>query len=186
MKRPFVSPAGAIFLSAVCTLVTAAEPANPTTSGPGLIARSWASVTDAEAWQGDGHWRVALAPYAPHFRYSAEHRRVWALAVERQRADDWLAGFSYFRNSFGQPSAYAYIGHRSTGIFGQDPLYFQWSAGVLYGYKGKYKKKVALNVNGFAPGALIGLGWQFNKQSAVTLHLLGDAGAMLQLSHDFR
>lgn len=190
MKRPFARPAGAIFLSAVltlantmvCTLAAAAEPS----AGPGLIARSWASVTDGEAWQGDGHWRVALAPYAPHFRYSAEHRRVWALAVERQRADNWLAGLSYFRNSFGQPSAYAYIGHRSDKVFGQDPLYFQWSAGVLYGYKGAYKNKVALNVSGFAPGALVGLGWQFNKQSAVTLHLLGDAAMMLQLSHDFR
>ena len=111
---------------------------------------------------------------------------MWALGVERQRPDNWLAGVSYFRNSFGQPSAYAYIGHRSTGIFGHDPLYFQWSAGVLYGYKGAYKNKVALNMDGFAPGALVGLGWQFNKKLAVTLHLLGDAGVMLQLSHDFR
>ena len=175
-------------MSAIFTLASAAEPANPATTaaGQGLIARSWASVTDGEAWQGDGHWRLALAPYAPHFRYSAEHRSVWALGVERQRPDNWLAGVSYFRNSFGQPSAYAYIGHRSSGIFGHDPLYFQWSAGVLYGYKGAYKNKVALNINGFAPGALVGLGWQFNKKLAVTLHLLGDAGVMLQLSHDFR
>lgn len=143
-------------------------------------------MTDAQAWQGDGHWRVALAPYAPHFRPSAEHRAVSAVAIERQRPDNWLAGLSYFRNSFGQDSAYAYVGYRSSNLLGHEPLYFQWSAGVIYGYKGTFKNKVALNVQGFAPGALVGLGWQFNKQSAVTVHLLGDAAVMLQLSHDFR
>ena len=35
--------------------------------------------------------------------------------------------------------------------------------------------KVALNVAGFAPGALVGLGWQIDKQSSATVHLLGDA-----------
>ena len=167
-------------------MAAAAEPVSASPAGPGLLARSWASVTDAEAWQDDGHWRFALAPYAHHFRYSDEHRYVWAVGVERQRTDHWLAGLSYFRNSFGQPSAYAYFGYRSTELFGIEPLYFQWSAGVLYGYRGQFKSKVALNVNGFAPGALVGLGWQFNKQSAVTLHMLGDAALMLQLSHDFR
>jgi len=143
-------------------------------------------VTDLAAWQGDGHWRFAAAPYAPHFRFSAEHKAVWAIAVERQRPDDWLAGFSYFRNSFGQPSAYAYVGRRYNQLWGYDPLYFQWSAGVLYGYKGKFKDKVALNVNGFAPGALVGLGWKFTPVSALTLHLLGDAAVMFQFSYDWR
>ena len=186
MKRPFTSPVGAIFLSACCSFASAAEPTAVDPAGPGLLARSWASVTDANAWQGDGHWRVALAPYAPHFRYSDEHRYVWALAVERQRPDNWLAGLSYFRNSFGQPSAYAYVGHRSTELFGVDALYFQWSAGVLYGYVGKYQRKVPLNHGGFSPGALAGVGWQFNKTSSAVVHLLGDAAFMVQLSYDFR
>ena len=155
-------------------------------AGPGLIARSWASVSDISAWQGPGIWRVALAPAAPHFRYSEEHRHVWAVAVERQRADDWLAGFSFFRNSFGQPSAYAYVGKRFDQLWGVDPLFFQASAGILYGYRGKFKNKVALNVGGFAPGALVGLGWKFTEQSALTVHLLGDAAVMFQFSWDLR
>lgn len=153
---------------------------------PGGLAGAWASVTDIDAWPGEGHWRLNLAPYAPHFRYSEEHRYVWAVAVERQRPDQWLAGLSYFRNSFGQPSAYAYVGQRRPELLGVESLFFQWSAGVLYGYKGKFKDKVALNVAGFAPGALVGLGWQLDKQSAVTVHLLGDAAVMLQLSYDLR
>jgi len=57
---------------------------------------------------------------------------------------------------------------------------------VLYGYKGKFKDKVALNVGGFAPGALVGLGWKFTQDSALTLHLLGDAAVMFQFSYDWR
>jgi hypothetical protein len=189
MSRPLSCPLGAIFLSACCALTSAgslAQTSSPDPAGPGLIARSWNAVSDGPAWQNTGHWRLALAPYAPHFRYSVEHRAVWAVAVERQRPDDWLAGLSYFRNSFGQPSAYAYLGRRVPALWGIEPLFFQASAGVLYGYKGKYKDKVALNVNGFAPGALVGLGWNFNQRSALTVHLLGDAAVMFQLSYDLR
>ena len=77
-------------------------------------------------------------------------------------------------------------GKRFNRLWDVDPLFFQASAGVLYGYKGKYKDKVALNVGGFAPGALVGLGWKFDEQSSATLHLLGDAAVMLQLSYEFK
>jgi hypothetical protein len=183
-------PLGAIFLCVFSALsqaqpATAKKPSDGA-DGPGLLARTWADATDMQAWRGAGLWRGAIAPWAPHFRPSEEHRRVWAIAVERQRPDDWFAGFSYFRNSFGQPSAYAYVGKRFNRLWGVEPLFFQASGGVLYGYKGKYKDKVALNVGGFAPGALVGLGWQLGERSSATLHLMGDAGVMLQLSYDFR
>ncbi len=154
--------------------------------GPGLMLRSWNEATDMAAWKGEGYWRAAVAPFAPHFRPSDEHQNVYAVALERQRPDRWLAGFSAFSNSFGQPSAYAYVGQRHTGLWGQEPLYFQWSAGILYGYVGKYKNKVALNVGGFAPGALVGLGWQFNRHASATVHLLGDAAVMFQFAWDYR
>lgn len=150
-----------------------------------VLANGWSRAFDLEAWQGPGHWRVAFVPYAPHFRPSDEHTNVWAIGLERQVDDDWLAGATLFRNSFGQPSAYAYIGHRSTGLADTPPLFFQWSAGLMYGYRGKYEDKVPLNVAGFAPGALIGLGWQFDKRISATVHLLGDAGLALQLAVDF-
>jgi hypothetical protein len=149
-------------------------------------AATWDRVSSLEAWHGDGHWRVLMSPYTLHWRYSEEHSQVWALGVERQYADRWLAGGAFFRNSFSQPSGYLYIGQRYDGIWKTPPLFFQWSAGLLYGYKGKYENKVPLNVNGFSPGALIGLGWQFNKQFSVAAHALGDAGVMVQLAYDFR
>ena len=135
---------------------------------------------------GSGHWRLAISPFSQHFRYSAEHRYVWAVGGEWQRSDDWLAGGSYFNNSFGQPSAYLYVGKRWTDLFGQPRLFAQASAGVLYGYRGKFEDKVPLNHNGFAPGALLSMGWQFDKNFAVTGHMLGDAGLMVQLSYDLR
>jgi hypothetical protein len=135
---------------------------------------------------GPGYWRVAGSPYSQHFRPSDEHKHVYAIALERQRSDDWLAGASYFRNSFGQPSAYLYVGKRFPALFGHEQLYGQVSGGLLYGYRGKYEDKVPFNNNGFSPGALVTLGWQLNRQWAVSAHLLGDAAVMFQLSYDLR
>ena len=136
-------------------------------------------------WQEPGtHWRLAVAPYAPHFRYSPEHRDPWALAVERQRPDGWLAGASYFSNSFGQPSGYLYVGKRWVGWFGREDLYTQLSGGLLYGYRGKYQSKVPFNHNGYSPGALASAGWQITRQLSLTAHAYGDAGVMFQLGWD--
>jgi hypothetical protein len=41
-------------------------------------------------------------------------------------------------------------------------------------------------VNGFSPGALVSMGWQFERRASAAVHLLGDAGLMLQLSWDLR
>lgn len=136
---------------------------------------------------GPGHWRLVVSPYTLHWRPSDEHRRVWALGAERQRSDNWLAGASYFRNSFGQPSAYLYVGKRYPAVWAQQPqLFVQWSAGLLYGYRGAFKDKVPFNRNGFSPGALASVGWAFDNGASVAAHFLGDAGVMFQLSINLR
>ena len=179
---------GAALLTLCCGLACAADgdEGSPEPSWTDPIARGWARVTDVDAWQASGHWRLGLSPGMLHFRPSAEHTNVWAVGVERQVDDDWLAGASFFRISYGQASAYAYVGHRSLGLLQTPPLFFQWSAGLMYGYKGKYRDKVPLNVSGFAQGAVIGVGWQIDRQLSATVHLLGDAGLMLQLGFDLR
>ncbi len=164
----------------------AAAPAPSTTSGPGLLARSWNAATDWKAWEETGQWRFALSPFSHHFRYNAEHRHVWAVGMEKQRADDWLAGGSFFSNSFGQPSSYLYVGKRFPALFGQPQLFGQASVGILYGYRGKYQHKVPANYKGFSPGALVSLGWQFTPRFAITGHMLGDAGMMVQLSYELK
>ena len=178
-------PLGALFLTAACLATAAAQDkAEPASQGP--LRSGLRRLVDVDAWTGPGVWRLGVAPFSHHYRYSAEHRYVWAVAGEWQTPDDWLAGASYFRNSFGQPSAYLYAGKRFPGLLEQPALFAQVSAGLLYGYRGQYQRKVPLNYNGFSPGALVSMGWQFDKTSSVTLHLLGDAGFMVQLAYDFR
>ena len=148
-------------------------------------ARAAAAAED-DAGPDANHWRLVVSPYTHHYRYSAEHRKVWAVGLERQQSNRWLLGLSYFQNSFGQPSGYVYVGRRIEGLFGVEPWFAQWSTGVLYGYTGKYKTKVPLNFHGFAPGALLSSGWQVNRAFSAQLNLLGDAGVMLQLSYALR
>ena len=132
------------------------------------------------------HWRLVVSPYTHHFRFNPEHRPVWAVGIERHIDSDWLLGATYFRNSFGQPSEYLYVGHRHEEFLGVQPLFVQWSAGLLHGYKGKYQTKVPLNFGGYSPGLLVSAGWKFNERMSMALHLLGDAAVMLQLAYDFR
>ena len=134
----------------------------------------------------DHHWRALVAPYAPHIRPSNEHSDVWAIGLERQRADNWLAGGSFFSNSFGQPSGYLYLGKRFPSLMGHPQLFGQLSGGLMYGYRGKYQNKVPFNHNGFSPGALASIGWQFNREVSLTVHAVGDAAVMFQFGWDFR
>ena len=132
---------------------------------------------------GRGNWHFLVSPFMEHFRYSPEHRRVYAIGGERLRDNGVLGGAAYFSNSFGQPSAYVYAGRRYFGLLGIPQWTGQWTAGVLYGYKGEYAHKVPLNHKGFAPGAVVSTGWQFSKSVSTEVHLLGDAGLMLQFSY---
>ena len=154
-------------------------------AGP-AVASTVASLLDGQAWRDGSHWRVAVSPYTQHFRPNEEHESVVAVALERQRPDGWLLGGSHFSNSFGQPSAYLYLGRRMELPFGPRGLFGQLSGGLMYGYRGRHADKVPLNHNGFSPGALVTLGWQLNRRNGAAVHLLGDAGLMLQLSWDWR
>ncbi len=137
-------------------------------------------------FDGPAHWRLSVAPYTAHFRPSDEHEYVWAVGAERVWADEWLAGGSFFSNSFGQDSGYLYVGRTYPGLFDRPQLYWQWTAGLLYGYRGAYEDKVPFNNNGFSPGAVLAIGWRLSNQSAAQINLLGNSALMLQLSHDFR
>ena len=121
---------------------------------------------DSVADSGD-HWRLMGSPYTVHYHKDneGEHQPVYMIGLERQRSDGWVWGGIYFSNSFGQPSGYAYVGEKVTQFSRWDKLFVQWTAGVLYGYKYPYEDKVPFNVNGFSPGATVGLGWQFTATS---------------------
>lgn len=179
---------------ATTVLAQSASPRDASPPAPGLISSTWSRSSAAAAstletlssgWQ-QGHWRSAFSPYAPHLRYSPEHADVWAVALERQRPDNWMAGGSFFSNSFGQPSGYLYLGKRFPALLGHPQLFGQLSGGLLYGYRGQYQNKVPFNHNGFSPGALASVGWQFNQQASLTVHAVGDAAVMFQFAWDWR
>ena len=170
MQR-FQWPRGLLFLFCIAFAV----------AGPARAAAAEPLIATADE---PPHWRLAVSPITHHFRFSAEHKPVWALGAERQSFDNYLFGATYFSNSFGQPSAYLYGGRRFEHVLGGDRFFTQISAGLLYGYKGKYQTKVPLNVNGYSPGLLFTAGWRFDERRSVALHLLGDAALMLQLSYE--
>jgi hypothetical protein len=125
---------------------------------------------------------VMYSPYTMHYTRSDEHRYVWLVGLERERADQRLSGITYFSNSFGQPSTFIYPwGKVYRHVGGIEGLYAKWSAGLMYGYVGQYKNKVPLNVNGFSPAIIPSLGYELHGVGA-QLNVLGTAGLMLQFN----
>ena len=56
-----------------------------------------------------------------------------ALGAERQGDTGWLYGGSYFSNSFGQPSAYAYVGPAPFFYHGEGRCVPHYQAGAYSG-----------------------------------------------------
>lgn len=129
---------------------------------------------------------LQFSPYTYHLSYSEEHRPVYMVGVERQHANDKLDGFTFFSNSFGQESVYIYPwGHTYKAIGGIAPLSFKWTAGLLYGYKSPFEKKVPLNRNGFSPGLIFGLSYEFKPGWSAQVNMLGNAALMFAINAPF-
>jgi hypothetical protein len=126
--------------------------------------------------------RIIASPYTLHWSPSPNHRKTWMFGGEKQYADGLVLGAAYFSNSFGQDSATVYRGRRLNQWSSYEKLYAQWTAGLMYGYKGQYADQVPLNFRGFSPVAVLSLGWQFTPKYALQLNALGTAAVMFQLS----
>ncbi|NIT62327.1 MAG: ABC transporter ATP-binding protein, partial [Gammaproteobacteria bacterium] len=57
--------------------------------------------------------------------------------------------------------------------------YVTVSAGIIYGYRGKYKDKVPLNVGGFAPVVIPSVGYRLNDRFSLEVQFLGTAAFMV-------
>jgi hypothetical protein len=145
-----------------------------------------AAPSAAPSARSEDYWRLVVSPYTYHYSNDPDHEPVYAIGLERQRSDKWYFGATYFSNSFGQPSGYVYVGQTYDKLFSIEPLFWQWSVGLLYGYKEPYEDKVPFNVNGFSPGAVLSLGWRFTREFSTQLNFLGTAALQFQLSIDFR
>jgi hypothetical protein len=125
---------------------------------------------------------LMLSPYTYHFTPKPTHRPVILLGLEREYPNAKLDGVALFKNSFGQPSIYVYpFGGVYKDIFGVNQLQFKWTAGLVYGYRGEFKNEVA-NVGGFAPVAIIAMGYEFKPGWVAQVNTLGKAAAQFQLN----
>jgi len=129
---------------------------------------------------------VDMAPAAATLAKDAGVPLYASLAemLARERPDGIVWGGAIFSNSFGQPSAYAFGGQRLYRWSPWDPLYAEWTAGLLYGYRGEYKHKVPFNYNGFSPGITVGVGWRYSPAVAGQVNLLGTAGLMFLFTYE--
>lgn len=132
-------------------------------------------------------WRLELSPHTTHFSYSADHRPVHLVGLERESTvDNSFYGLALFTNSFGQDSGYAYLGKTYYNVFDSLPkVYLKWSAGVLYGYKPPYNHKVPLNYKGFSPAIVPAAGWRFGSGWNAQIDMLGTAGLTYSLVKEF-
>jgi len=128
-------------------------------------------------------FEVFVSPYTLHWTPSEEHKPVRAVSVSRLLPNTRFCGFSLFTNSFGQPSAYAFTGkYWPSPIDSMPNVYVSLSGGVMYGYVGRFKNKVPLNVGGFSPVIVPAVGYRLNGRTAIELQLLGTAAVMFGLT----
>ncbi len=144
----------------------------------------WFNDDWTAGWDTGSRWRLIASPVTYHYSNDSEHRHSYMLGVERARADGFLLGGTAFRNSFGQPSAYLYLGQRFDRLGGFDAMFGQITGGLLYGYKPPYNDKVPFNYRGFSPGIVPSVGWQFTRSLSAQVNILGNSALMLQFSVD--
>lgn len=146
------------------------------------FAYDWTDGFNLQKKEGD-RYKLLLSPYTYHFNNKPEYTHVWLVGIDRERADASLAGIAFFRNSFGQSSAYIFPwGRVYRDFFPKTGLYAKVSAGLLYGYRDQYEDRVPYNNNGFAPAIVPSLGWESPAGYQAQVNLLGLNGVMLQLS----
>jgi hypothetical protein len=131
-------------------------------------------------------WDLTLSPYTFHWSGpSSEHKPVKLVALDRHLKGGRFCGLALFTNSFGQPSAYGYVGQQWNNIFNNPKLYTKVSAGLIYGYKGKHKDAIAFNQMGIAPAIIPSLGYAFTPKDSAEVFMLGTAGLTFSYTRNF-
>ncbi len=131
-------------------------------------------------------WTLQFSPGTWHANYKPDHAHSVAIGLRRDVSSTTFVGGSLFKNSFGQPSAYALYGQRLYGGVPALPkVYVEWTAGLMYGYVGIRAKEVPLNVRGFSPVFTLSPGWQITPNFSAQLNAIGTVAVMLQFDWRF-
>ncbi|BDU58794.1 hypothetical protein LMORI2_17760 [Limnohabitans sp. MORI2] len=133
----------------------------------------------------DKTWDLTLSPFTHHWHSSSEHKPVKLVALDRHVSGGRFCGLALFTNSFGQPSAYGYVGQQWNNILGNPQLFTKVSAGFIYGYRGKHKDAIGFNSAGIAPAIIPSLGYAFNPKESAQAFLLGTAGVTFAYVRSF-
>ncbi len=130
-------------------------------------------------------WDLTLSPYTHHWSHNPEHRPVALVGIDNHVKGGRFCGMALFSNSFGQESAYVYVGQQWDGLLGNPKLFTKVSAGFLYGYRGQYKDKIPFNNLGIAPAIIPSIGYTFTPQDSGQIYVLGTAGLLFAYTRSF-
>jgi hypothetical protein len=149
----------------------------------------WQPCPDSLAEEGGAQpnkkWDLTLSPYTYHWHYSPEHRPVKLVAMDSHVAGGRFCGMAAFTNSFGQASAYVYVGKQWDGILGNPKIFSKVSAGLLWGYRGEYRDKIPFSHAGIAPAIIPSIGYYFTPKDSAQVYLLGNAGLLFSYTRGF-
>jgi hypothetical protein len=143
------------------------------------------SLAESGGEQAAKKWDLTLSPYTHHWSNNPEHKQVLLGALDRHVAGGRFCGLALFTNSFGQGSAYAYVGKQWDGLLGNPKLFSKVSAGLLYGYRGEYKDKIPFNNLGIAPAIIPSLCYHITPKDSAQVFLLGNAGLLFAYGRSF-
>lgn len=165
----------------LCTLAThaLAQPAQTAPDVPSVQPDATVTAVD-EPWRTDRFY-LETSVYTHHWHFDPAHVDHQELILgEWNVTENWLAGASYFKNSFGQPTEYVYGGYRFRPFDKIQPLYIKVSAGLVHGYKDPYKDKIPFNGSGIAPVIIPSVGYCFNRFCGEAV-IVGGASIILTL-----
>ena len=152
----------------------------------GAIFVFYAAACTAEEAASKDRLTLMVGPYVLHYHDNPEHNgKPWLTGLEWDPANSRLDfGAVFFRNSFDQPSVYAYAGKRWFPGDDDQGFYVKLTAGPLYGYRGQYEDKVPFNHNGLAWVIIPAIGYQYRAVDAQFV-FLGGAALLFTFGYDF-
>lgn len=175
---PLTSPLRLISTMALTAACTLAQAETAQRFCPDFLAVQGAPEPDHRG-------EFTFSPYTFHWSKSGEHKNVVLVAIDEQLPGNRLCGISFFSNSFGQPTVYAYAGQQFNHLLGVPQLFAKVTAGLMYGYVAPYEDKVPLNYRGFSPAIIPALGYKLTPHDSVQVKLLGAAAVMFSYGRSF-
>ena len=149
---------------ALNVFTTSAAWAQSPPAAPASLSAEFKSAWDApEPWRTDRFY-LQTSVATVHFKSDPKHDDTQKLIYGEWRlpyywlGGQWLAGASFFDNSFGQPSQFVFAGLLWRPVETAPEFYIKVAAGVIHGYTGEFQNKIPYNGSGHAPGLVPGIG----------------------------